>query len=107
MLPCEYSVKYVLPAIRLMIAEKLIEEYGFTQSEAARVLGITQASISHYLHSKRGVKAVRKISRIKGVKKLIGKYADKLATSTTTLRQEDICRICKLVIKQKRGRLFS
>jgi len=107
MLPCEYSAKYVIPAVRLMIAEKLIEEYGFTQSEAARALGITQASISHYLHSKRGVKAVKRISKIKGVKRLIGRYADKLATSNTILSQEDVCKICKVINKQRRGRRFS
>ena len=30
--PCEVSARYVIPAIRLMIARKLIDEYGLTLS---------------------------------------------------------------------------
>ena len=49
-LPCETVVRYVLPAFRSLVAKKLLEEYNFTQLEAARALGTTQAAISQYVH---------------------------------------------------------
>jgi predicted transcriptional regulator len=51
---CETVARYVLPVFRSFVAKELIEKYGFTQVEAAKRLGTTQAAISQYLHSKRG-----------------------------------------------------
>jgi predicted transcriptional regulator len=52
--PCETVARYVLPVFRSFVAKELVEKYGFTQVEAAKRLGTTQAAISQYLHSKRG-----------------------------------------------------
>ncbi|MEM3590941.1 MAG: helix-turn-helix domain-containing protein [Candidatus Bathyarchaeia archaeon] len=55
-LPCESIGRRLTPVFRAYIAKELIEKHGFTQIEAAKKLGITQAAISQYLRSKRGVK---------------------------------------------------
>jgi hypothetical protein len=55
-LACEVVARYILPIFRSVVAKDLIEEYNFTQVEAAEKLGTTQAAISQYLHSKRGHK---------------------------------------------------
>ncbi len=55
-LPCETVGKRLLPLLRAYIAKELLQEYGLTQTEAARKLGTTQAAISQYLHHKRGLK---------------------------------------------------
>ncbi|MEM3737727.1 MAG: hypothetical protein QXJ75_06590 [Candidatus Bathyarchaeia archaeon] len=47
-------VKHVLPTIRAMVAKELVENYDFTQVEAAKKLGISQAAVSWYVASKRG-----------------------------------------------------
>lgn len=52
--PCEIIVRHVLPTVRAMVAKELIENYGFTQSQAAEKLDITQAAVSWYLSYKRG-----------------------------------------------------
>ena len=52
--PCESIARYVLPVFRSLVAKELVEKYGFTQVEAAKKLGTTQAAISQYLHLKRG-----------------------------------------------------
>ena len=55
---CEIVAKYALPTVRSMVAKKLVEEYGFSQVTTAEKLGTTQATISHYINSKRGNKMV-------------------------------------------------
>jgi len=54
-LPCESIGRRLLPFFRAHIARELIEKYGFTQVETAKKLGTTQAAISQYLSSKRGI----------------------------------------------------
>jgi predicted transcriptional regulator len=54
--PCETVVKYMLPVFRSIVAKMLVTEYHFSQVKAAQKMGITQANISQYLSSKRGVK---------------------------------------------------
>ncbi|BBG23846.1 transcriptional regulator [Sulfuracidifex tepidarius] len=53
-LPCEFSVKEILPAIRSLMAEKLIKDYNVSEYRAAALLGVTPAAISNYIKSKRG-----------------------------------------------------
>ncbi len=50
--PQEIEVWYVLPAIRKQIALSLIKK-GMTQKEVATIMGVTEASISHYKKDKR------------------------------------------------------
>lgn len=54
LLPDELTSKVVLPSLRSLMARELIDTHGFTQKEVADILGITQASVSHYLRGKRG-----------------------------------------------------
>ncbi|MEM2455227.1 MAG: helix-turn-helix domain-containing protein [Candidatus Bathyarchaeia archaeon] len=54
-MPCESIGKRILPIFRAYIAKELVEKYGFTQVEAAKRIGTTQAAVSQYLRSKRGV----------------------------------------------------
>jgi predicted transcriptional regulator len=49
----------ILPAIRAIVAEILVKQYGYTQTAAARLLGVTQPAISNYLLNKRGNRGVR------------------------------------------------
>ncbi|MEM1569657.1 MAG: transcriptional regulator [Candidatus Bathyarchaeia archaeon] len=98
--PCESSVKFILPAVRLLIAKKLIEKYKFTQISAAKALGTTQAAISHYMHSKRGWRLAEKLMNIEDVREFIEKSAEKIATSETySINVFDICQLCKITQK--------
>ncbi|MDJ0270401.1 MAG: helix-turn-helix domain-containing protein [Aigarchaeota archaeon] len=55
LLPAEIESKLTIPVIRAMVAKKLILEHSYTQEEAARALGVTQAAISNYMRGVRGV----------------------------------------------------
>ena len=57
-MPQEIEVRYILPAIRRELARIFIEEHAFSQKEAAKILGLTEAAISQYRHSKRAKEVV-------------------------------------------------
>ena len=52
-MPQEIEVRYILPAIRRELARIFIEEDKFSQKKAASILGLTDAAVSQYQHSKR------------------------------------------------------
>lgn len=52
--PCELVVGKILPAFRASIVKELSGKYHMKQSEIAKKLGITQASVSQYLSASRG-----------------------------------------------------
>ena len=57
-MPQEIEVRYIIPAIRRELASLLIKEHYKTQKEAAKILGLTEAAISQYQHSKRAKEVV-------------------------------------------------
>lgn len=52
--PDELSAKVAIPALRAIIAKKLVAVHGLSQVQAARLLGITQAAVSNYTRGVRG-----------------------------------------------------
>ena len=57
-MPQEIEVRYILPAIRRELARIFIQEHKLSQKEAAQVLGLTEAAVSQYQHSKRAKEIV-------------------------------------------------
>jgi predicted transcriptional regulator len=47
--PFEIAADTICPAIRAAVAEKLVKEKKYTQSQAARRLGLTQQCVSNYM----------------------------------------------------------
>ena len=78
--PCELVVRSVLPAFRSIIAKRLVEKYNFSQVAASKKLGTTQASISHYLYSKRGDKKVTQLEASNTVQVLADEIAQGIAS---------------------------
>src|ERR671932_2593118 len=54
LLPSEIEAKSLIPAVRAILAKKLIKEYDLKEEIVAKVLGITQAAVSNYLRGTRG-----------------------------------------------------
>jgi len=101
--PCELIVKYLLPAFRSLIAKELTEKYGFTQVEAAKKLGTTQAAISQYLSSKRGEKYIKEVESLPKARKLIEEIAKCIAEEEATTIQNirKFCQLCKSLRQEK------
>lgn len=105
--PCELSAKYVIPALRLMIAKRLIEKHGLTQLEVAKLLGVTQPSISHYLNSKRGIRMAKTLSRSRDVREYVDRYVEEIMASGSPPKDMPFCAICEAAVKQIAGRKKS
>lgn len=93
--PCELVVGKILPSLRAAVVKELSGKYHMKQSDIAKKLGITQASVSQYLSSTRagGTKVTESFPKIKT-------YADEIATRI--VQGEDkfriysvICSACK------------
>ncbi len=76
-MPQEIEVRYILPAIRRELARILIKEHKLSQKEAASILGLTEAAVSQYQHSKRAKEVVFSNNIVNEIKK----SADKILAS--------------------------
>ena len=95
---CERTTKYILPTVRGLIAKDLVEEYGFSQSHTAKMLGISQAAVSQYISSKRGGKLTKSLMNNEEVKGIISLAAGKIADVKDSKKVGiDLCSICKVV----------
>jgi len=97
--PCELVVRSVLPAFRSLVAKRLIKKYRFSQVAAAEKLGTTQASISHYLYSKRGDKRVKQLEASSSVRAIVDEIAEGVATEKFSPFDAmlQFCKLCKVL----------
>lgn len=91
--PCEKAVWYFLPQIRADLAKELVRS-GMTQSQAAKLLGVTPAAVSQYLHKKRGQQSIKS----REYRKEVLLAADKIREGAA---HEDlhsiVCRCCQIL----------
>jgi predicted fused transcriptional regulator/phosphomethylpyrimidine kinase/predicted transcriptional regulator len=94
-------VNQLLPALRSLISQYLVEDHGFTQIQIAKVLGVTQASVS------RGLRQLDRFNQYftPGVKKAAKEFAETLATQRQAL-DESIEQLCVFCQSQKIGGLL-
>jgi hypothetical protein len=53
-LPCEVGVKTVLPAVKAIMARRIVEQHGLNELETANLLGLSQSAVSRYKSKERG-----------------------------------------------------
>ena len=94
--PCEIIVKNILPAIRAIMVKELNEKYNKSQKEIAELLGITQPSVSYYLHGERGERAINVIRETKKTHDKILELLENLVTGNMTCNclLKELCTIC-------------
>ncbi len=99
--PCENVIWKVLPRIRKELVKSLLKK-GVSRKEIARLFGITEAAVSQYLNSKRGIKF--KIN--KEASKIIKKSADRIYEKRKKeVVVKELCKICSFICKNScRGR---
>ena len=98
-LPQEIEVRYIIPAIRGKIARVLIDEGKLSQKEAAKLLGLTEAAISQYVHGKRGNEVVFSESVMDEIRKSASIIINEKGSRKKVL--SEIYRICRLAtVKQ-------
>lgn len=91
----------MLPAVRALVAKKMIESHGFSQKVAAERLGTTQPAISQYMGSLRGQKS-RVFNEYPKVMEKINELAEDIAKGETNTEQTTLrfCQICRLMLKE-------
>ncbi len=99
---CEVFVKYVLPALRLLIAKELIEKHGFSQLEAAKALGVSQPLINYFIKGKRNPRFVKELAEVEGVKEVVEFFA-RCIKEQEECREELSCSVCYML--RKAGRI--
>ena len=70
-LPQEIEIWYLIPALRRELAKILVRDYNLKQKEIAKILGITEASVSNYIKSKRGEKIKFSALELKRIKESV------------------------------------
>jgi uncharacterized protein len=82
LLPSEIEAKSLIPAIRSILARKLIKEFHLKEEDVANLLGVTQAAISNYVRGTRGdAQLAAKLGAVQGVKRMVDDIARDLAAN--------------------------
>lgn len=104
--PQEVEVFYLLPAIRRELAIAL-KEIGRDQKQIAKLLGVSEPSISHYFNLKRGADVEFTDEIKKEIKKIAGSIKtpqDSIMATQKLLKlisqQKGLCKVCHGINKE-------
>lgn len=82
LLPSEIETRTLIPALRAILAKKLMEIYNIQEEDISKMLGVTQAAISNYIRGTRGnPELIIKLLSIKEVSEMIDEIASNLSTN--------------------------
>jgi predicted transcriptional regulator len=82
LLPSEIEAKSLIPAVRAILAKKLIKEYSLKEEDVAKVLGITQAAVSNYVRRTRGdIGLISKLESVTEIMRMVDDIARDLSTN--------------------------
>jgi predicted transcriptional regulator len=97
--PCIIVVRYVLPALRVLIARELIEKHGLSRVRAAEKMELTPAAITQYLKKVRGETAIQLIESSDETVKIISEMASDLAKVEASVYDvlQNICKVCQIM----------
>ncbi|WP_346297658.1 XRE family transcriptional regulator [Geoglobus acetivorans] len=89
--PCELYASKIVPAIRGELARELVGR-GHKKKDVAKMLGITVAAVSQYVHRNRGV------AENEYIKSKIKEIADAIEEGTMTEEEKSslLCEICSI-----------
>jgi len=109
--PCETAVKYILPSVRSIVANHLYKRHGFSQLEIARLMGVSQSTVSRYVNNERGLyaQAVEKIPGLEQKLEEITRYITNGVAREQENREQEkplICILCEY-IRQKSPDFFK
>jgi predicted transcriptional regulator len=94
--PCTVVVKYILPAIRMLVAKELVEKYDMCGIDASAIMELTPAAITQYLKNRRGTMLIHEVLRCEETMKKVSKLAETLARRSVSMKDviKQLCEIC-------------
>lgn len=99
---CELYTKCILPAVRALLAKKLIQDYSMTQTEVAKLFGISQAAINYYLHGRRCGRLVSSLEEEPLVRDFVERMAEEVAKGRVKNFGVLVCQLCKAIRSDER-----
>lgn len=79
LLPSEIESQWMIPAVRSILAQQLIKNYKFSQSDVAKLLGVTQPAINNYISGSRAKnEIIKKLKRDKQIMLMVNDIAKSL-----------------------------
>ncbi|MBI3841961.1 MAG: helix-turn-helix domain-containing protein [Thaumarchaeota archaeon] len=82
LLPAEIETKTLIPALRAILAKKLIAKHNIQEEAISKMLGVTQAAISNYIRGTRGdPELIAKLLSVKEVSDMVDDIANNLASN--------------------------
>ncbi len=95
-MPCELIVTHILPTARGAIAKELVTRHGMTQTQVAKLFGVTSAAVSQYIKGMRGGNMlIDKSAYRDDFYAMIADTADRIAAGADIT--ESLCMICSFV----------
>ena len=100
---CVTVVKYVLPAMRVLITNELMEKHGLRKIEVANRMSVSPAAVTQYSKGVRGSHYVKEISSSEEIMKKISKISKAVADDEANLDSimENMCEVCRLIRRDK------
>lgn len=97
--PCIIVVRYVLPALRVLIARELVEKHGLSRVRVAEKMELTPAAITQYLKRVRGGKAIKMVEGSDEAMKIVSEMANDLVEGEASVYDvlEKICEACQIM----------
>lgn len=97
--PCVIVVKYLLPAIRVLVTKELIEKHNMRKIDASEKMELTPAAITQYYKGERGTTLTTEIEQSPEAMKMISKLAETIAREEATPEGviEKLCEICAAI----------
>lgn len=92
-------MKYLLPAIRVLVTRELIEKHNMKKIEASEKMELTPAAITQYFKGERGTTLANEIAQSEEAMKMISRLAETLAKKDATPESviEKLCEICATI----------
>ena len=92
---CEISSKYLLPVFRSKVVKILVDERGLTQIEVAKLLDISQATVSLYVGQKRGFsKKFNSSFDLNVMDNYARSFAEEISNNPSIETMEYFCALC-------------
>lgn len=100
---CVTVVKYVLPAMRVLITNELVEKYGLRKIDVAEKMSLTPAAVTQYSKGIRGSSCVEEISGSEEIMRKISEIAKAVAEGEANFEIiiDNMCEVCRLIRSEK------
>jgi uncharacterized protein len=100
---CVTVVKYVLPAMRVLITNELMKKHGLRKIEVAEKMSVSPAAITQYAKGIRGSSYVNEISASEEIMKKISEIAEAVTGDEVGFESvmDNMCEVCRLIRRNK------